>query len=491
MTAAVSHQTPMLAHSMSLNSSAVAAQNDFLLTEKLFWEAMNEKPQLIQTGSPNILCTPLPPHWRSNKSLPYAFKVLVLSKVSDGTRVTLSAGNDENCCAEVKNSVAHIQNNVARFNDLRFVGRSGRGKSFNVSITVETSPPQVATYLKAIKVTVDGPREPRNKNRVSSSSPDKAGSAASGTASSRDGKRHAAPYWYLHGLNAALSQQSSCEDDCADRRRSLLAKHQAQQQFLVPSAQQLAAEERSRSSVSDDSSDVSQSDQEQSKSKLDESMFAMPLPSTDCAVANPALPLPPSSVAALLPFWSLLPAVPPTSNVGQPLHGFQSAASGCSLNGANGDEAAVPLSLLLSYPFSSILQSSAINAAINASKRTALALACASADSQLLCDGVSRPSSGSQSCSTDCCGAEQEQKSGEPAAKLSKLDCCAVDSKMCQSKLPMKKRYLQRSLEESADNGAIGCCGSSSASSGQKSSSLSSKERERDECAKSLWQPYH
>ncbi|KAJ8916778.1 hypothetical protein NQ315_005783 [Exocentrus adspersus] len=28
---------------------------------------------------------------------------------------------------------------------------------------VSTSPPQVATYNKAIKVTVDGPREPRSK----------------------------------------------------------------------------------------------------------------------------------------------------------------------------------------------------------------------------------------------------------------------------------------------------------------------------------------
>lgn len=35
------------------------------------------------------------------------------------------------------------------------------GKSFSVTITISTSPPQVATYAKAIKVTVDGPREPR------------------------------------------------------------------------------------------------------------------------------------------------------------------------------------------------------------------------------------------------------------------------------------------------------------------------------------------
>lgn len=39
------------------------------------------------------------------------------------------------------------------------------GKSFTLTITVSTTPPQVATYSKAIKVTVDGPREPRSKTR--------------------------------------------------------------------------------------------------------------------------------------------------------------------------------------------------------------------------------------------------------------------------------------------------------------------------------------
>jgi hypothetical protein len=37
------------------------------------------------------------------------------------------------------------------------------GKSFTLTITVNTDPPQVATYVRAIKVTVDGPREPRSK----------------------------------------------------------------------------------------------------------------------------------------------------------------------------------------------------------------------------------------------------------------------------------------------------------------------------------------
>uniref|UniRef100_A0A1B0DI13 Uncharacterized protein n=1 Tax=Phlebotomus papatasi TaxID=29031 RepID=A0A1B0DI13_PHLPP len=36
-------------------------------------------------------------------------------------------------------------------------------KSFTLTITVSTTPPQVTTYSKAIKVTVDGPREPRSK----------------------------------------------------------------------------------------------------------------------------------------------------------------------------------------------------------------------------------------------------------------------------------------------------------------------------------------
>lgn len=38
------------------------------------------------------------------------------------------------------------------------------GKSFTLTITVNTEPPQVATYVRAIKVTVDGPREPRSKD---------------------------------------------------------------------------------------------------------------------------------------------------------------------------------------------------------------------------------------------------------------------------------------------------------------------------------------
>uniref|UniRef100_A0A8C6XA40 Runt-related transcription factor n=1 Tax=Naja naja TaxID=35670 RepID=A0A8C6XA40_NAJNA len=117
--------------------------------------------ELVRTDSPNFLCSVLPSHWRCNKTLPVAFKVVSLGDVPDGTVVTVMAGNDENYSAELRNASAVMKNQVARFNDLRFVGRSGRGKSFTLTITVFTNPTQVATYHRAIKVTVDGPREPR------------------------------------------------------------------------------------------------------------------------------------------------------------------------------------------------------------------------------------------------------------------------------------------------------------------------------------------
>jgi hypothetical protein len=55
--------------------------------------------------------------------------VVALGDVLDGTLVTVRAGNDENYCAELRNCTAVMKNQVAKFNDLRFVGRSGRGET--------------------------------------------------------------------------------------------------------------------------------------------------------------------------------------------------------------------------------------------------------------------------------------------------------------------------------------------------------------------------
>ena len=89
--------------------------------------------ELIQTGSPYFLCTALPTHWRSNKSLPIAFRVVALGEIADGTVVAIRAGNDENYCCELRNHTAVMKNQVAKFSDLRFVGRSGRGNRFSCS----------------------------------------------------------------------------------------------------------------------------------------------------------------------------------------------------------------------------------------------------------------------------------------------------------------------------------------------------------------------
>ncbi|KAK7901791.1 hypothetical protein WMY93_018560 [Mugilogobius chulae] len=121
---------------------------------------------LVQTDSPNFLCSGLPQHWRCNKSLPRTFTVVALgSDVPDGVLVTLMAGNDDNCCAELRNATTTMKHGSAHFTDLRFLGRSGRGKSFTLTINVLTTPPQIATIHRAIKVTVDGPRLPRRQRQ--------------------------------------------------------------------------------------------------------------------------------------------------------------------------------------------------------------------------------------------------------------------------------------------------------------------------------------
>ncbi|KAL1122028.1 hypothetical protein AAG570_003434 [Ranatra chinensis] len=100
-----------------------------ILAERTLGDFLSEHPgELVRTGSPHFVCTGLPAHWRSNKTLPVGFKVVALGEVMDGTIVTVRAGNDENYCAELRNCTAVMKNQVAKFNDLRFVGRSGRGE---------------------------------------------------------------------------------------------------------------------------------------------------------------------------------------------------------------------------------------------------------------------------------------------------------------------------------------------------------------------------
>lgn len=54
--------------------------------------------------------------------------MIALGEIVDGTVVTVKAGNDDNYSGELRNGTALMKNQVAKFNDLRFVGRSGRGE---------------------------------------------------------------------------------------------------------------------------------------------------------------------------------------------------------------------------------------------------------------------------------------------------------------------------------------------------------------------------
>ena len=65
-------------------------------------------------------------------------QVHALGEVSEGVVVTVMAGNDENCSAELRNASTVMKGGAARFNDLRFIGRSGRGIHTHTHHTTQT-----------------------------------------------------------------------------------------------------------------------------------------------------------------------------------------------------------------------------------------------------------------------------------------------------------------------------------------------------------------
>lgn len=89
---------------------------------------VNDNGGLIPTDNPLVLCTPLPLHCRVNSPIHIPFLVVATSHVPDGTLVRLSANNKFNPTADLKNAEALMTSQVAKFPDIRFVGRSGRGE---------------------------------------------------------------------------------------------------------------------------------------------------------------------------------------------------------------------------------------------------------------------------------------------------------------------------------------------------------------------------
>jgi len=111
--------------------------SDILAGERALSAFVCHRPQdFVRTGSPNVVCSALPAHWRCNKSLPAAFTVVALGEVADGTTVRLTASNDENLSGEMRNATAVMRDSVAKFNDLRFIGRSGRGRYYFFAFSI-------------------------------------------------------------------------------------------------------------------------------------------------------------------------------------------------------------------------------------------------------------------------------------------------------------------------------------------------------------------
>ncbi|CAD6197749.1 unnamed protein product [Caenorhabditis auriculariae] len=197
------------------------------LVYKQILDFMDKSPsiQLEKSSSPNVLTSKLPQHWRSNKSLQTQFFVVLLTPVPDNTLVSISAGNDETPCSEIRNETAKIQQQVAsvcgrvaakptsdqslarppriqsvwtiviiaedaylpHFPSQGFattivdvdkrqdspsrmaawptsIVPSFEGiweKCFNLTITIHSRPLMVAMVTRVIKVTVDGPRDAR------------------------------------------------------------------------------------------------------------------------------------------------------------------------------------------------------------------------------------------------------------------------------------------------------------------------------------------
>nr|CAD7411124.1 unnamed protein product [Timema cristinae] len=97
------HLSSEVAPSSGETGGGYSALTADVLAERTLDGLLAEHPgELVRTGSPHLVCTVLPPHWRSNKTLPIAFKVVALGDVVDGTLVTVKAGNDENYCADTE-----------------------------------------------------------------------------------------------------------------------------------------------------------------------------------------------------------------------------------------------------------------------------------------------------------------------------------------------------------------------------------------------------
>ncbi|VDD90980.1 unnamed protein product [Enterobius vermicularis] len=122
------------------------------------------------TSDERFLCTDLPCHIRVKIAVKVPFKLfaLVPNVVPNRTKVTLTASSLHNPSAKLQNYESVMINQIAEFSKLKFLGKSGRGTKFDLTITIHTEPAIIVKVSNAVKVTADGirqPRKPRANNK--------------------------------------------------------------------------------------------------------------------------------------------------------------------------------------------------------------------------------------------------------------------------------------------------------------------------------------
>jgi len=179
---------------------------------------------LVTTNDASFISTKLPDHWRKDRPLPLFAVMCVDGSVSNDTKISLSVAPQGDLTAQrqgMHNGSSTFQNGVAYFADARFTETSGRGRRFNIALHIWSSVPHIVMAHMTVKVTVDGPRAVRTRNRRSHSrtaSTPPTGDAATGsmsqghgeTAGSRLGSRSAdSMHGTFHALEHPLSGRAA------------------------------------------------------------------------------------------------------------------------------------------------------------------------------------------------------------------------------------------------------------------------------------------
>lgn len=89
--------------------------------------------EMTDTSNPFITCTQLSLNQRENSRLPKKFQVVTTRPIPNGTTAILRATNNVVPFAVLRNNTAIFEKNCAKFDDLRFASKSGRGDK-NVAI---------------------------------------------------------------------------------------------------------------------------------------------------------------------------------------------------------------------------------------------------------------------------------------------------------------------------------------------------------------------